>query len=203
MRFFFRFLACICLLAALFPCRSVAQTSPGNDENRTGIRSRFEAIRLDHICPFDSLLRIEANKIGWDWRMLAAIIYQESHFKPDLVNAKGAFGLMQLMPVTMEKYGIDYNSTVEEQLHAAGKVLLHFDRELPECINDSIERGNFILASYNAGMGTILKARLRAERNGKDPNVWIDNVEIFVPKQTYCFVREIKKRYLNYINLIE
>ena len=192
MKLFFRIIICFCFLVALI--------SRGEAQN---LKDRFNAIRLDHICQFDSLLRIEAEKIGWDWRMLASIIYQESHFKPDLVNEKGAFGLMQLMPVTMTKYGIDYNSTVEEQLDAAGKLLLHFDRELPESICDSLERGNFILASYNAGMGTILEARHRAERHGKDPNVWIDNVELYSPKQTYYFVRKINKRYFHYKILIE
>lgn len=157
----------------------------------------------DYICKFDTLIRFEAKRIGWDWRMLASIIYQESHFKPHLVNEKGAFGLMQLMPVTMTKYGIDYDSPIEEQLEVAGKLLQHFDRQLPPSISDSLERGNFILACYNAGMGHILEARLRAEKHGKDPDLWFDNVELYTPKQTYFFVREITKRYSHYKNLIE
>ena len=159
--------------------------------------------RIDHICQFDALIRAEAAKIGWDWRMLASLIYQESHFKPDLVNEKGAFGLMQLMPVTMEKYGIDYNSSVEEQLAAAGKLLQFFERELPESIADSLERGNFILACYNGGLGHILKARTKAEQQGKNPDVWFGNVEDYVHKQTYYFVREITKRYSHYKTVIE
>lgn len=159
--------------------------------------------RIDHICQFDALIRAEAAKIGWDWRMLASLIYQESHFKPDLVNEKGAFGLMQLMPVTMEKYGIDYNSSVEEQLAAAGKLLLFFERELSEIIADSLERGNFMLACYNGGLGHILKARTKAEQHGKNPDVWFGNVEDYVHKQTYYFVREITKRYSHYKTVIE
>lgn len=159
--------------------------------------------RIDHICQFDALIRAEAAKIGWDWKMLASLIYQESHFKPDLVNEKGAFGLMQLMPVTMEKYGIDYNSSVEEQLAAAGKLLLFFERELSEIIADSLERGNFMLACYNGGLGHILKARTKAEQHGKNPDVWFGNVEDYVHKQTYYFVREITKRYSHYKTVIE
>ena len=159
--------------------------------------------RIDHICQFDALIRAEAAKIGWDWRMLASLIYQESHFKPDLVNEKGAFGLMQLMPVTLEKYGIDYNSSVEEQLAAAGKLLQFFERELPESIADSLERGNFILACYNGGLGHILKARTKAEQQGKNPDVWFGKVEDYVHKQTYYFVREITKRYSHYKTVIE
>ena len=157
----------------------------------------------DRICRYDKIIKAEAEKHGWDWRLLASIIYQESHFKPDLESDKGAYGLMQLMPVTMEKYGIDYESTVEEQLEAGIKVLNHFNRELPETITDSLERINFILASYNAGMGHVLEARHRAEKHGKDPNIWVDNVEFYTPKQTYFFVQEINKRYSHYKNLIE
>ena len=110
---------------------------------------------------------------------------------------------MQLMPVTMEKYGIDYESSVEEQLEAGVMVLNHFNRELPETITDSLERINFILASFNAGMGHVLEARHRAEKHGKNPNKWIDNVEFYTPKQTYFFVQEITERYSHYKNLIE
>lgn len=157
----------------------------------------------DRICRYDDIIRAEAAKHGWDWRLLASIIYQESHFKPDLESERGAYGLMQLMPVTMEKYGIDYESSVEEQLEAGVKVLNHFNRELPETITDSLERINFILASYNTGMGHVLEARHRAEKHGKDPNMWFDNVEFYTPKQTYFFVREITERYSHYKNLIE
>ena len=152
---------------------------------------------------YDPLIKAQAKKMGWDWRLLASIIYQESHFKPDLVSEKGAFGLMQLMPGTMENYGIDNESSVEEQLAAAGKLLMHFSRELPESICDSVERSNFILASYNAGMGYILEARRKAERHGMNPDLWTDNVEFYTPKQTFYFVKEVTKRYSHYKALIE
>lgn len=157
----------------------------------------------DRICCYDELFKAEAAKYGWDWRLLASIIYQESHFKSDLESDKGAYGLMQLMPVTMEKYGIDYESSVEEQLEAGIKVLNHFNRELPESITDSVERIHFILASYNAGMGHVLEARHRAEKHGKDSNIWTNNVDFYTPRQTYFFVQEITKRYSHYKNLIE
>lgn len=162
-----------------------------------------QAEPTSRLSEYDPLIKAQAKKMGWDWRLLASIIYQESHFKPDLVSEKGAFGLMQLMPVTMENYGIDYDSSVEEQLAAAGKLLMHFSNELPESINDSIERSYFILASYNAGMGHVKEARLKAERKGKNPDVWTDNVEQFTPRQTYFFVKEVTKRFSHYKALIE
>jgi membrane-bound lytic murein transglycosylase F len=110
---------------------------------------------------------------------------------------------MQLMPVTMDKYGIDYDSSVEEQLEAGGKLLLHFDQNLPASISDTLEREKFMLACYNAGMGHVLESRLAAEKHGKDRNLWTDNVEFFGPKQTYYFVKEVTKRYSHYKALIE
>ena len=155
------------------------------------------------ISPYDDQIKAEAQKIGWDWRMLASIIYQESHFKPDLVNHKGAFGLMQLMPLTMKKYHIDYHSTVEEQLEAGGKVLVRLDHKLSEVVTDSLERVNFILASYNAGMSRVMKYRELAEKNGYNPDVWADNVERYGPSQTSAFVKEVNKRYSHYKTIVE
>lgn len=156
-----------------------------------------------HISQYDDLIRTAANKIGWDWRLMASIIYQESHFKPDLESSKGAYGLMQLMPVIMERYGIDYDATIEEQLEAGGKLLSYLEGELPESITDSVERQNFVLAAYNAGKGGIAAARQKAAKKGKDPNVWTDNVELHVPKQTYRFVKDVSKRYSHYKALIK
>ena len=155
------------------------------------------------ISPFDDLIKAEAKRIHWDWRLLASIIYQESRFRPDLESDQGAYGLMQLMPIVMENYGIDYDSPPEDQLEAAGKLLLHIENELPESITDSLERQKFVLACYNAGLGHVMEARERAEKNGKDPNVWDDNVEKYNPRQTYHFVKDVIKRYSHYKALIK
>ena len=155
------------------------------------------------ISPYDDLIRVEAKRIGWDWRLLASVIYQESRFKPDLVNGKGAFGLMQLMPSTMRHFGIDHNATIEEQLEAGGKLLMLIDRKLAQTIPDSHERINFVLACYNSGMSKVMGYRERAQQNGYDPNVWAGNVERFSTGQTVAFVREVNKRFSHYKLLIE
>lgn len=182
--------------------------------------SSTPSIDNKHISPYDDLIKAQAKKIHWDWRLIASIIYQESHFKPDLESDQGAYGLMQLMPVVMENYGIDYDSPPVDQLEAGGKLLLHLEQSL-ECVPDSLERQKFILAAYNAGLGHVLDARRLAEKHGKDPNVWDDNVDYYIlnkskyytdpvctcgplkGKQTYNFVKEVSKRYNHYKALIE
>ena len=180
----------------------------------------FSTKRLsgDHISFFDDIIKKTANEIGWDWRLLASLIYQESHFKLDLESESGAFGLMQLMPVVMEKYGIDYDATPEEQLHAGGQLITHLNQSLEDRVTDSVERVKFVLAAYNAGLGNIYDAQRLAEKYGKYPDIWDDNVDYFIlnkskPQyyndtcckagrlrgiETYRFVQEVLDRYYEY-----
>lgn len=176
----------------------------------------------EHISQYDAAIKKTAKAIGWDWRLLASVIYQESRFMPDLESSQGACGLMQLMPAVMESYGIDYDSSPEEQIEAGGKVIKHFDEALAGSVSDSIERTKFVLASYNAGLGHILDAQRLAEKYGKDPAVWDNNVDYFILNksksqyyndtcckhgplrgtETYRFVEEVIERYNHYKALI-
>ena len=181
----------------VFCCLMLATKMSAQDSNSPQLATPAQ------ICEYDHLIRAEAKKIGWDWRLLASIIYQESRFKPDLVNHKGAFGLMQLMPRIMDKYNITHESSVEEQLDAGGKLLVHLDSKLSGVVTDSLERINFVLASYNAGLSRVMNFREQAVQNGNDPNVWAENVELYSPKQTFIFVREINERYEHYKTIVK
>jgi membrane-bound lytic murein transglycosylase F len=170
---------------------------------------------------FDNSIKKTAKKIGWDWRLLAALIYQESRFKVDLESEKGAFGLMQLMPSVMKRYGIDYDSSVEEQLDAGGKLISYLDKSLKNKVVDSLERVKFILAAYNAGLGHVYDAQRLAQKYGKAPDLWDDNVDYYILNkskylndtccksgflrgtQTYRFVEEIMDRYHHYQALLD
>ena len=171
-----------------------------------------------HLSLFDSDIKAVAKRIGWDWRLLASLIYQESRFKLDLESEKGAFGLMQLMPVVMERYGIDYDATPQEQLEAGGKFISYLNTCLENKVTDSLERVKFVLASYNAGLGHVYDAQRLAQKYGKDPNVWDNNVDFFILNkskkqyyndtccragylrgtETYRFVEEVLDRYYQY-----
>ena len=137
-------------------------------------------MNLGQLSEYDGIIKKTAKNIGWDWRLLASLIYQESKFRIDLESEKGAFGLMQLMPVVMERYGIDYDSSPEQQLEAGGKLLQYLEHCLENKIADSTERIKFVLASYNAGLGHVYDAQRLARKYGKDPDVWEDNVDFFI-----------------------
>ena len=174
--------------------------------------------KSDHLSEIDDLIKKAAQDIGWDWRLLASLIYQESRFKMDLESEKGAFGLMQLMPVVMEQYGIDYDATPEEQLEAGGKLITHLDNCLASKVTDSLERVKFVLAAYNSGLGHVYDAQRLAQKYGRYPDIWDDNVDYFILNkskkqyyndtccksgylrgiETYRFVEEVLDRFYQY-----
>ena len=167
---------------------------------------------------YDDIIKKVASSINWDWRLMASLIYQESRFRMDLESEKGAFGLMQLMPVVMEKYGIDYDATPEEQLEAGGQFIHFLDDCLQNKVADSVERVKFVLAAYNSGLGHVYDAQRLASKYGKYPDVWDNNVDYFILNkskkqyyndtcckagylrgtETYRFVEEVLDRYYQY-----
>ena len=185
--------------------------------------SEYSSTSGGKISAYDEILQQISGKYDIDWLLMASLIYQESQFDPNVVSFKGAFGLMQFMPATAQIFGIDSTSSPADQIDAGIRYLRQLDAELPKEIKDPQERIKFILAAYNVGIAHVYDARRLAEKNGKDPNVWTENVDYFIlnksnPKyyrdevvrygyargeETYNFVREILDRYGHYKNILE
>ena len=124
---------------------------------------------------YDELFKRYAPSCGLDWRLLAAIAYNESSFNPNAVSYMGAMGLMQLMPSTARSYGVSNPYDPEQSVRGATKLLSSLLAHYSS-VPSSDERINFALAAYNAGAGHVDDARRLAQKRGKDPNVWRDNV---------------------------
>ncbi|MBU1881630.1 transporter substrate-binding domain-containing protein [bacterium] len=150
---------------------------------RERARSEFYAYKGGKISEYDDLLKSYAGELGWDWRLLASLIYRESHFDPWTRSWAGAVGLMQLIPETARQFGAMDIYDPAENLHAGVKYLKWLDSLWQE-IPDPVERQKFVMASYNAGQGHILDARRLARKYGKDPDVWDDNVQYFLLKKS-------------------
>ncbi|MCR5713750.1 MAG: transglycosylase SLT domain-containing protein [Bacteroidales bacterium] len=129
------------------------------------------------ISAYDHLLKKYSDEIGWDWQLLASVMYQESRFNPEARSPQGAFGLMQLMPDTGARFGIDTTSSAEEQIAAGVRYLAYLDRLMTRVTPDEKERIKFILASYNVGPGHVFDAVRLAESAGKETTVWDNNVD--------------------------
>lgn len=126
--------------------------------------------RLPGLLPY---FRETANQLGVDWRLLAAIAYQESQWDPDAVSFTGVRGIMMLTRQTARQVGIDDRLDPEQSIYGGAKYFLELYDRLPERIVDP-DRVWFTLAAYNLGMGHLEDARVLTQRQGGDPNVWTD-----------------------------
>lgn len=176
------------------------------------------SLREGKISHFDDLFKKYASEIDWDWRLLASVAYTESNFDTTAVSWAGAKGLMQLMPGTARAMGMPEGKeqNAEESIKAATKYIAATSRSFSAIPPE--ERLNFVLASYNSGIGHVLDAMALAEKYGKNKYIWRDNVETFILLksneeyftdpvckngyfrgiETYNFVRDIMGRYETY-----
>lgn len=128
--------------------------------------------------PFDDLFRRHAPTAGWDWRLLAAMAYTESHFDASQVSWAGARGMMQIMPQTANAYGVSADALVnnETSVATAVKIIRALDKIFASKVKDKEERRKFVLAAYNAGHAHILDAIALAGKYGLKTDVWDGNV---------------------------
>ena len=117
-------------------------------------------------------------QLGWDWRMLAAVVYQESKFSINSVSHRGAKGLMQVMPHTGKCYGVTDLTDPEQNLLAGVSHLKRLQNLYIGSGMDKNELIKFTLAAYNAGEGRISDCRKFAESKGEDKNSWAAIVDI-------------------------
>lgn len=164
------------------------------------------------ISVYDHIFKQYAIQCGWDWRLMAAQAYQESSFDPQAVSYMGAMGLMQLMPSTAKDVGVSQSDVFNpsNNVQGATKVINKLNKRYASITNTD-ERLNFILAAYNAGSGHLDDARALAKKYGKNPDVWLGNVDAFVLKMSdpeYYNQPEVKHGYFrgsetyNYVNSI-
>ena len=186
------------------------------------VRSEFYSLAEGRISPYDSLIQLYAEDLGWDWRLLASQVYQESRFDHNATAWTSARGLMQLMPATAAELGISDPSLPDESLKGGVLYLKQLGRAF-ESIPDSLQRTKFTLAAYNCGLGHVQDAQRLARLRGLDPNQWDENVDQMIlalsyPKNynnqvveygylrgvgPYRYVKQIFERYAHYESLIQ
>jgi membrane-bound lytic murein transglycosylase MltF len=142
-------------------------------------------------------------KYGFDPLMLAAQGYQESQLRQEARSHVGAIGVMQIMPATGKELRTGDITEIEPNIHAGAKYMDQLmTRYFPDAKFSEYDRPLFAFASYNAGPGNISRMRKDAVKQGLDPNVWFNNVELVVERrigiETTTYVRNIYKYYVAY-----
>ncbi|WP_018862439.1 membrane-bound lytic murein transglycosylase MltF [Thioalkalivibrio sp. ALJ3] len=132
------------------------------------------ARRVEHrLEQFRPLFEEAGEAHGLDWRFIAAVAYQESHWNPDAVSPTGVRGLMMLTQVTAEGLGVEDRTDPAASVDGGTRYLINLRERLPESIPEP-DRTWMTLAAYNVGLGHLHDARRLAAANGDDPDRWLD-----------------------------
>ncbi len=161
-----------------------------NSSNETELLARLTEKYFSHVETFDyfdTLTFIKAinNKLpeyqplfekyadSIDWKLLAAIAWQESHWDPLATSPTGVRGLMMLTKPTATTMGISDRLDPEESIKGGTAYLEYIMERLPESIAED-DRIWFALSAYNMGYGHMQDVRKLTQMLGGDPNRWLD-----------------------------
>ena len=114
-----------------------------------------------------------AEKYNLDWRLLAALSYQESHWRPHAVSHTGVRGMMMLTQATADLLGIEERTDPKQSIMGGAMYLRKLIDKVPDHISEP-DRTWIAVAAYNVGYGHVNDAREIAETRGDDPNSWVD-----------------------------
>jgi membrane-bound lytic murein transglycosylase F len=133
--------------------------------------------RLPHLrAPFEAA----ARDTGFSWRVLAALGYQESRWRPAAVSPRGAQGVMMLMPRTAQKMGVSNVFSPDENILGGARYLAYMKERIPQRIRDP-DRTWMAMAAYNIGIGHLEDARIITQMRKKNPDRWSE-VRVNLPR---------------------
>lgn len=179
--------------------------------------------RTDRISPYDETVKRHCGLLGWDWRLLSAVIFKESRFSIGAYSRRGATGLMQVMRSTAAVYGITDLFSPEENIKAGTMHLRHIERRYQNMGFDSVNVVKFTLAAYNAGESRIEDCINFTLDQGRDFTDW-ETVAATIPlmaeqeyveeadflrhgrfrgRETVQYVRDVLSKYEEYRTVVE
>lgn len=119
---------------------------------------------------YESLFMEAENLTDLDWRLLAAVAYQESHWDPEAVSRTGVRGVMMLTQVTADEMGVDRDDP-QGSIQGGALYIRRLADRIPDFIQEP-DRTYLALAAYNVGYSHLEDARKLAVELGHDPNTW-------------------------------
>ena len=155
----------------------------------------MELDKSRYISPYDEIVKKYSKKIGWDWRLVSAIIYKESRFYIGAKSHRAALGLMQIKQSTASYLGIDDISSAENNIKAGVTYIEYLNKRNKKYHLDSLNNIKFILASYNAGGSRISDCMNFTKALGKNSLDWDSvaaNIPLMVEEKYYLDTTIIK-----------
>ena len=158
--------------------------------------------RLPVLLPY---FKKAAEETGYDWQLLAAIGYQESHWNPKAVSPTGVRGIMMLTRTTAKQLGIKNRIDPEQSILGGARYVKHIENRIPKRIPQP-DRLWLTLAAYNVGYGHLQDARILTSRSKKDPDKWADvkqHLPLLVQKKYYKTVKHGYARGREPVNYVD
>ena len=147
--------------------------------------------RLPRYQPF---FETSATDIGMDWKLLAALAYQESHWNPRARSFTGVRGLMMLTRKTAKEMGVSNRLDPEQSIIGGTRYLYDLHRRIGSEVPEP-DRTFMALAAYNVGWGHLQDARTLARRLGKNTNAWSDVRSVLPLLRLKKFYRKLPHGY--------
>lgn len=134
----------------------------------------------DRLPKYEAYFKEAAKVSNIDWRTLAAIGYQESHWNPKARSPTGVRGIMMLTLTTAKQMKIKSRLDPRQSILGGAKYLRYIEDKLPSRIEEP-DRLWLTLAGYNVGFSHLEDARILTESLGDNPDKWVD-VKKHLPK---------------------
>ncbi|WP_374701389.1 membrane-bound lytic murein transglycosylase MltF [Chitinimonas sp. BJB300] len=148
--------------------------------------------RRNSILPHFRAMFVEAEASqGIDWRMLAALAYQESHWDPYATSSFGVRGMMMLTNDTADRLGVSDRLDAVQSIQGGAKYINLLKDKLPARIPEP-DRTWLALAGYNIGMAHLEDARILAKRQKKNPDSWTDLKTVIPLLRNYEYFSTLK-----------
>jgi membrane-bound lytic murein transglycosylase F len=152
---------------------------------------QFERHLTSRLPYYEKYFKAAGEREGLDWRLLAAIGYQESHWRSRAVSPTGVKGLMMLTLVTARDMGVTNRLSAKQSINGGAKFFRRIHGSIPEDIPEP-DRTWMALAAYNVGPGHLEDARKITESNFADPDNWLDvmaHLPLLEKKEYYKFTQ--------------
>jgi membrane-bound lytic murein transglycosylase F len=149
-----------------------AYYTPQNRMDRVGMFQFLRQVR-ERLPPLLPVFQEVAQAHDVDWRLLAAIGYQESHWDPVAASYTGVRGIMMLTRKTAAQLGVTDRLDPEQSIEGGARYFIDLRKRIPRRIAEP-DRTWMALAAYNMGMGHLEDARVLTQRQGGDPDSWED-----------------------------
>lgn len=147
----------------------------------------------------------EAHANDLDWRLLAAMAYQESHWNPNAVSPTGVKGMMMLTRATASDMGIETRTDAQQSISGGARYFASLLKRIPARIQHP-DREWMALAAYNIGLGHLEDARRITQGQGYNPDLWIDvkkHLPLLRQKKFYKYTRYGYARGNEAVNYVE